>query len=77
MSPSWVKICRNKRSQFRPLLGAKQTSIDTPVFGKSQVRTLFKGQYDLSLDWMSERDIFPDGDIGDRDYDQARYFAAK
>jgi ABC-type nitrate/sulfonate/bicarbonate transport system substrate-binding protein len=32
--------------------------------------------YDQSRTWVSERDIFPDGDIGDRAYDSARYIPA-
>jgi ABC-type nitrate/sulfonate/bicarbonate transport system substrate-binding protein len=32
--------------------------------------------YDQSRAWVSERDIFPDGDIGDRAYDAARYAPA-
>ena len=29
--------------------------------------------YDQSRVWVSERDIFPEGDIGDRNYADAKY----
>ena len=50
--------------------------MDLRYFGPGE-RIVFdqysRGMYDDSRKWVSERDIFPDGDIGDRDYSNAKY----
>ena len=33
--------------------------------------------YEESREWVTQRDFFPDGDIGDRAYDEARFIAAE
>jgi len=54
--------------------------MDLRYFGPGE-RIVFeeysKDMFDLSRDWVAERDIFPDNDLGARDYDQARYAAAE
>jgi hypothetical protein len=50
--------------------------MDLRYFGPGE-RIVFdqylKGMFDDSRNWVSERDIFPEGDIGDRDYGTAKY----
>ncbi len=54
--------------------------MDLRYFGPGE-RIVFeeysKDMFDLSRDWVAERDIFPDNDLGARDYDAARYAAAE
>jgi len=52
------------------------STMDTRYFGPGE-RIVFdaysRDMFDLSRDWVSERDIFPENDLGNRDYDEARY----
>ena len=50
--------------------------MDLRYFGPGE-RIVFEkysqGMFDESRDWVSERDIFPDGDLGTNDYNAATY----
>ena len=57
-----------------------QDMMDLRYFGPGE-RVVFepysRDMFALSREWVSERDIFPDNDLGARDYDEARYQAAE
>ena len=54
--------------------------MDLRYFGPGE-RIVFESysqkMYDESREWVAARDFFPDGDIGDRAYDEARFIAAE